>query len=209
MDKQVFIFDFDGTVADTMPSIFKVVNDLAREYEFPEVSKAHFQKLRTKSPTQIVKELGIPMLKIPFAINRGRELLGSYMKDIEFIPGMRELLLDLDEYGKTIGMLTSNSRANIDIFFAKHNLDVFDFIYTEHNLFGKQFSLVKMLKQEGVDKSAAVYVGDEVRDIEACRIVDLDIVSVSWGFSAKEALQKEAPTYLVESPAEFRKLFLS
>jgi phosphoglycolate phosphatase-like HAD superfamily hydrolase len=46
-----------------------------------------------------------------------------------------------------------------------------------------------------------VYVGDEVRDIEAARKSGINCISVSWGFNTKELLQKHSQT-VVSSPTE-------
>ncbi len=206
MQKKTIIFDFDGTIADTMPYIFKVVNTMAADYGFQQISENEFEALREKSPFEIIAELHLPVLKIPFALRRGKQLLNTYMKDVSYINGMDTVINSLKEKGFRLGILTSNSRENIDIFLKKYNLNLFDFIYTENNIFGKQFSLRKILKQEKLDNNTTIYIGDEVRDVEACQIVNLDVISVTWGFSSKKALEKYKPTFIAEKPEELLKI---
>lgn len=202
MLKKTVIFDFDGTIADTIPFMLKVGNDLAQEYGFKTVTQEEFSVLKDKSPFEIIHHLHIPLLKVPFIVHRGRQILKKYMKDIPYIKGMDTVLHSLKVHGYQVGMLTSNSKKNIDIFMNNNNLKVFDFIYTENNVFGKQFSLRKILKKEKLDINTTIYIGDEVRDIDACHVLSLDIISVTWGFSSKAALEKYKPTYIIDDPTE-------
>lgn len=206
MQKKTIIFDFDGTLADTIPLIYKVANELAVEYNFQTVTKEQFNTLRNKSPIDIITQLNIPLLKIPFILHRGKQRLKKYMKNASYLPGMDALLHTLKKEGYKIGMLTSNSRENIDIFLDKHKLKVFDFIYTENNLFGKQFSLRNIIKKERLDLQSTIYVGDEVRDIDACQALNLDVIAVTWGFSSILSLQKYSPTYIAEKPEDIIKI---
>ncbi len=202
MIKKTIIFDFDGTLADTMPYIYKVANQMAAQYGFSELSPAEFEALRDKSPFEIIDQLKIPLLKIPFALHKGKQLLNAHMKEVGYIKEMDSVIKKLKVLGFQLGILTSNSRENIDVFLNKYELKVFDFIYTENNLFGKQLSLRKILKREKLDINTTIYIGDEVRDIEACQVLGLDIISVTWGFSSKSALKKYKPTFIAEKPQD-------
>lgn len=202
MQKKTIIFDFDGTIGDSVPFIFEVINKLSKEYGFNQLTREEFHVLRDRSPFEIIQQLHIPIFKIPFIVHRGKQLLKRHMKDVAYIPGMRSTIYALQKNGYRIGMLTSNSRENIDIFLERHKLKVFDFIYTENNIFGKQFSLRNILKQEKIDIDTTIYIGDEVRDVEACQVLKLDVIAVTWGFSSKAAIQKYKPTYIADKPEE-------
>lgn len=85
----------------------------------------------------------------------------------------------------------------------QHNdlADVFDFIYSGKNLFGKDKVMVQMLAKEGLAKASVLYVGDELRDIEASKKVGLKVVAVTWGLHTKEALEALNPDAVAETPA--------
>ena len=53
---------------------------------------------------------------------------------------------------------------------------------------------------EKLDK--IIYVGDETRDIEACKKVGVPIISVGWGFNTSANLKKHDPDYFIEDPKE-------
>lgn len=47
-----------------------------------------------------------------------------------------------------------------------------------------------------------MYVGDEVRDIEACQKVGIKIAAVTWGLNTKEALERYHPDSLIDKPQQ-------
>lgn len=47
-----------------------------------------------------------------------------------------------------------------------------------------------------------LYVGDEVRDIDAAGSIGMDIAAVTWGFNSKAALVAAEPTYVIEHASE-------
>jgi len=62
--------------------------------------------------------------------------------------------------------------------------------------------MVQMLAREGLAKEAVLYVGDELRDIEASRKVGLRVIAVTWGLFGKEALEALNPDAVVETSEE-------
>ena len=58
-----------------------------------------------------------------------------------------------------------------------------------------------MVKQ-ALHPSNVLYVGDEVRDIEAAKKAGIRIAAVTWGYNSKKALEAYKPDYLVTKPEE-------
>ena len=79
---------------------------------------------------------------------------------------------------------------------------MFDFIYSGTILFGKSKAINKFLKQENIKPEAVIYVGDEIRDIEAARRSEIKVIAVSWGFNSEQVLAELHPDYLIQNPAE-------
>ncbi|MDO8498067.1 MAG: HAD-IA family hydrolase [bacterium] len=190
MNKRVIIFDFDGTIADTMPHIMRIINEHAHEFGYAPFSSTDIERLRGMTLKELIKELKVPFYKLPFFIKKIKDLLNKDMPDVKIFPGMSEVLHELKKRGYILGILSSNSKENIEKFLIKNNLMIFDFIHSEKNIFGKDKSLNNLIKKNNFKKDEVVYVGDEVRDIEACRKIGLDIISVAWGFNTPELLMK-------------------
>lgn len=53
-----------------------------------------------------------------------------------------------------------------------------------------------------IPKEEAVYIGDELRDIESCKKCKVRIISAAWGYDAAELLVQGKPDFVVSHPAE-------
>jgi phosphoglycolate phosphatase len=198
------IFDFDGTIADTLSAIIRLVNEHAKEINIKPLAETDVDELRGMSNLDIIKKYKVPLLKVPYLVLRAQKELNHRIGEMSLFPGVKELVFDLKRRGIRLGILTSNSRENVQKFLKAHDLDVFDFIHAEQNFFGKNWALLHLLKKFNLKKEEVIYVGDEVRDIEACQKANIAVIAVSWGFHRRKLLQDKLPTYLVDSPDEIR-----
>jgi hypothetical protein len=107
-----------------------------------------------------------------------------------------------DEYGidnNDIEIL----EGNVLVFLEKNGIDdCFDFIYSANNLFGKHRTINATLKQFNISPHEVVYIGDEMRDVDAARNSNIKIAAVCWGYNSKSALQKTQPDIIIEHPKE-------
>jgi len=194
------IFDFDGTIADTLEEVRLVVNRLSIEHNFKSVSAEELSEMRKLTLSQILKTLGIKKLLLPVMLAKGTKQLRAKIYDIALIDGMKEVIDIVRGKAKTVGILTSNSKENVELFLEKNGMSgSFDFIKSSSKLSGKAKCLKQIMKQTQSDSSNTIYIGDEVRDIEACKKVKLPIISVTWGFNASEVLEKHSPEFLVDT----------
>jgi len=195
------IFDFDGTLADTLPFMRDRMLRLIKEAKATDLPDNEIiEKIKAKSYPELMKEFKISWLKLPFILAKVYQAqmdLYNEINKIKLFPGIRKLLGRLDEKGYRLGIVSSNMKENIKKFLEVKRLTVFfEFVYCEKNIFGKEKAIRHMLTDRGLKKTEIVYIGDEVRDIEAARKAGVKIISVSWGFNSKENLQKYQPDFL-------------
>jgi len=208
MTKKAVIFDFDGTLVQTLPQVLSILNKIGRTYSqsFIKITVKDIEKYREKSAAELFNDFKIPRLKLLLMVRKIKKELAKNMAKIKPVDGIYNLLLQLKKSGCTIGIVSSNSRENVLGFLLKNKIDVFDFVATESNLFGKERALARVIRKYKLDKKSTVYVGDEIRDITACRKVGLPIISVSWGFNNKKGLLKNSPDFLAERVGEIEKI---
>lgn len=203
MTTKVIIFDFDGTIADTVDALVSIANSLAVEFGYGQITPEEFVILKNLTSREIFKYSGIPLFKIPFLLKKVKRELKNKITELKPIPGIPEALLELKENGLRLGIITSNSKGNVEEFLKINNLDnLFEFVYPGITIFGKTKIINNVLRQKQIKTQEVIYVGDETRDIEASKKANIKVCSVTWGFNSEEALAKENPDFLIHHPQD-------
>lgn len=200
--KPLVIFDFDGTIADSIPQALEMYNELAKEFRLQSVSQEAFVLLQSESINSIIKKLGISWLRMPVLIKRGRVLMGQRLDLLTPCCGMPQIIQSLNDSGQHYGVLTSNSVENVERFCFRHEIPLPAFIDSVSRLRNKSTYLKTRKRQ--YDGRPLIYVGDEVRDIEAARKARISSVAVDWGFNTRERLKKAEPTEVVSDAEQLR-----
>lgn len=131
---------------------------------------------------------GVRFWQIPGLIRFFRKKSVERAAEVNAFDGIPDLVRRLHDRGFLLGIITTNSAQTISIFLQKYGLtDLFTYIKPEISLFGKKRAIRRARRHL---KSEIIYIGDELRDIEACHAVNVPIISVSWGFNSTEILEK-------------------
>ncbi len=198
------LFDFDGTIADTISAGLEIINSHADYYGYKRLDgdiKTHFSAL------QLVKMAEIKFWKLPYLIYQLKKKLSEKYDELQVLPEAPELIKKLNDAGYELGILTSNSLKTVKSFLKKYELDsFFTFLRTDVSLFGKKKALAKAKK---VINKKIVYIGDELRDIEACRKNDIPIVSIPWGLNSYESLEEHNPGLVAKNADEAYNLLIN
>lgn len=198
------IFDFDGTICPSFDLFIDELNTLSEAYGHRKINENDRRNLRDLTAGEVIKELRISRSRLPFLMSRLKRNVQCRILALEPVEGISEVLHDLKSRGVSIGILTSNSEANVQAWLQTHNLDIFDFIFTGNNLFGKS----KHLKQIAGYLEGVYYVGDEARDMEAARQVDVKAVAVTWGYNSQKCLETANPDYVCHHAKELKLILL-
>lgn len=200
--KLILLFDFDGTLADTLHSIVDIVNRIGSEYKLKKIDATELKRVRNMEAKELIKYSGLSLLEVPFFVSRVRKILKKEIRNIKPFPGISEVLRRIFQAKYEMHIITSNSKESVKKFLEKNNLEFFNSINSERNIWGKGKALKNFLKKRGIRSDEAVYFGDEIRDIGAAREAGLRIVSVGWGFNDIEGLRRHDPDWLIQSPGE-------
>ncbi|KXK26964.1 MAG: Phosphoglycolate phosphatase [candidate division WS6 bacterium OLB20] len=200
------IFDFDGTLADTYPLTIEILRQMAAEEQWPFPDSATIESLRSMTIRQMFKTLNVPLRRLPYLFTETRARLHDRIGEASPYNGIAPMLEDLKNRDLKRIILSSNTQEIIDSFLQKHRMPGFDDVEGYGKLFGKGRPLKRLLKKHGADRSSAVYIGDEVRDIDAARYAGIPVISVTWGFNTAELLARLKPDHMVDTPEELRDL---
>ena len=204
MRYRTLIFDFDGTLADTLEESRSIFNLLAADYGLRQIEAEEMPRLRHLSLMELIDHLDIPKRRVPSIISRGTTMMRANISRMPLIQGIAEVLPELRKHAQMFGVLTSNATANVDLFLRAHGMrGLFNFISSTSKLTGKAKHLRAIRKTFSLRPEEMLYVGDEIRDIKAAKKAGIDIAAVTWGFNSAESLSKECPEYLISRPDEF------
>ena len=204
---KVLLFDFDGTIADTLTVSVGIFNAMSEEFSYRPIPEEEIPAARKMGVREIIATYGISLLSVPKIAHRGLKLLHARMDDINPFVGIPEVLHQLKARGYILGILTSNSEENVSLFLRRHQLEIFDFISSSSRLLGKARVIRQILKKNRWSKKEVIFLGDECRDIEAAHKTGIGMVAVPWGFNSRDALCAFHPEQIVETPAEILHLF--
>jgi phosphoglycolate phosphatase len=199
MSYSLFIFDFDGTLADSADWVMRTFNDLAREHGFRSASDEELRMLRGRSNRDIVKYLGVPAWKLPAIATDARKRIARDIQQIKPFAGIEEMLAALKARGAMIAIVTSNSEENVRTILGPENAAHIDFYDCGASLFGKARKLRNVIAKARVTPARAICVGDETRDIEAAKEVGAASGAVTWGYATESILVAHAPTLLLRT----------
>jgi phosphoglycolate phosphatase len=197
------IFDFDGTIADTTWRTLDIVNQLAPKYGLTQLTLQEAQAHRHLHLSHFLRKIGLKQHMSRSFISDVNKLQAEILPQTKMFPGVKDLILDLKREGLEVGIVTSNLTRNVELFLDTHEFtNQFDFIQSDETLLGKQEVLGRLLSRRRLNRREVLYVGDEVRDINACKAVDISICSVTWGFNNKASLLAEQSDFVVDEPGE-------
>lgn len=201
------LFDFDGTIADSLFAIVTITNRLAPEFGYRPTPFEEVDALKGLTARQLIRYSGIPVLKIPALLRRLRRELRRQSVEIPPCVGMPEVIQDLHQSGHFLAIVTSNTPDVVWAFLKAHGIEhCFASVDGGGTLFRKGKLIVKCLERHQLPLSETIYVGDEVRDVNAARFAGIRSVAVTWGFNSREALIIAKPDQMVDDPKALREL---
>ena len=188
------IFDFDGTIADSLPLIYKTSNDILIEKNKKELSPEDIERLKEKGVRSALKELNFSIFKFPFLILKIQLEVYNNIDKVDVFSGMDIVLNNLSKDFK-LGILTNNRKKTVHRFLKQEGLDFFDFVDDNLLLRDKSKKLKKLA-------TSGIYIGDQVADMRAAKKADLLAIGVTWGVDKKVDLDKAGADIVVDRPEE-------
>ena len=201
------IYDFDGTLANTIDEMLRIYNEVASEKGYKQITQenmASLKKLGIKAASEVLE---VPTALIPILLMQGKRRLSRSMGQIPFFEGMPQVLKAVQKMGCTQVIATSNSKKNVGVFLRNHQAESF-FNYLECNigLIGKARRLKRVMRREKLAPERVIYVGDELRDVEAARAAGITVVSVTWGINDEASLEAAQPDFIARTPEKLERI---
>lgn len=198
---RLIVWDFDGTLADTLALSVETYNAMAVRYGFRPLTD--FETARGLTGRAFFRRHGVPYWRLPALAAEYRVAVKDHMPTIRLFAGVADVLRAVRDSGRRLGVLSSNASGNIRACLEANGVgELFDFVVGYPRLLGKAVAIRKLLRRERAAPGEFLYIGDEVRDVKAARAAGVDMAAVGWGFHTGELLSRYGPTYVVQRPHE-------
>ncbi|MBO2969088.1 HAD hydrolase-like protein [Burkholderia pseudomallei] len=202
MTIRLAIFDFDGTLADTYAVFASSLSALAIKHGFRQVAREEQHKLRSMSAVEVLRELRLPLWKVPAVLSDFRKIMRQRIDEIRLFPGVTDVLHAMMRERIDLAVATSNSIENVKTVLGDTLINRFAAVECGATLFGKSHRLRQILKRTQADKAETLYVGDEIRDAEAAARVGVSFGAVAWGYTDLDALLRTSPSSVFHTPTD-------
>lgn len=210
---QVILFDFDGTLYDTVEGITKCVRHALR-------------KRGLDAPLSELRCFAGPPLdemfreKFCFAQDEAEQAVRDFREryvpiglyESRPFPGLRELLTELREAGKTLGVTTSKPQVLAEELLRREGmLELFDVICgaaDEGEGNAKWQVLRRAMDALGAREEDCVLVGDTKYDVAGARRCGIPCIGVGYGYAAPGELEAAGAAAVAEDLSALRELLL-
>ena len=202
----LIIFDFDGTLVDSLPGIVSVMEEVVAQYDLPKDITQKWQKL-IGLPLIKQMEIVLPDFDEKFWLQmatRYREIYDA--KFIEICPPFKDTIKTL-EYLKNSDILitiASSKRRPIIEDVLKH-YKIYDYFDTvlgvddvkNHKPHPEPVEIT--LQKLKIDKKKALVVGDSTYDLEMAHNANVDSIGVTTGVHSYDQLQILSPKFVANN----------
>lgn len=209
-DYKLLIFDWDGTLADSIGRIVEAMKVAARESGYPErddpaikgiIGLALPEAIRTLYPDISDEQL------IAFRQYYADSYIALEAEPSPLFPGVLESLEAFRADGYHLAVATGKARRGLDRVLKAHGWeDYFDITRAADETQGKPHPLMleQILAHCRVEPAQALMVGDSSFDLLMARNAGMDSVAVGYGALSLEALSAYGPRLTIERFCELR-----
>lgn len=198
------IFDFDGTLANSLPWFRASFQDMIKRFDLASVGADEVEGLRGMSARQIMARLSVPMWRLPVIVRDMRKRKLAAASEISLFDGAATLLSDLQRLGIQTAIVSSDGEESVRRVLGPTAALISRFDCGAA-IFGKHRKFRRVARHFGTRPADTICIGDEIRDIEAARAAGMDSGAVAWGYAFPGALQAAEPTHFFSSMAEMNR----
>lgn len=199
----LIIFDFDGTLADSVSFFRGLLPELSRKFHFRLPSFEEQEAMRGHAPRAVMQSLGIPGWKLPLIAVHARKRAKA-ADAFPLFEGTLDLLSALIERDIPVAVVSSNAEAVVRRALGPEISARISAWSCGAGMFGKAKHFRDVMRRMKASPARTLAVGDEIRDIDAAREVGIRCVAVSWGFAPIEALRAAEPDHAFEDGASLK-----
>ena len=210
--KKLLIFDLDGTLGDTLPTLTESMNSVLSEFSYPLVDDAHICRA-IGNGMELMCRRCIPAehynnaeIYRPFLARYKEEYAKNYLNIDEPYAGLADAIAELKARGYAIAALSNKPH--------RYTVDIVE------KLFGKGYfadirgmiegvptkpdptSFLDIASNLGFTAENTIMIGDSEPDINVANNAGAECIAVSWGYRSREQLEAAGAKTIIDKPCE-------
>ena len=213
--KRLAIFDFDGTLFDSIDDVVICFNKALADYGFPTLTRDEYIPCLGGNIDEIVS-LVLGDNSTPQNIENLKDTYLNYYNSskkentIPF-PNAHNTLRQLQDMGILLAINSNRLTYSLNQFVEKYFSDI-DFVGIEGHTYPNPskpdpYGVNRIIDNAGVDAGEAVYIGDSTTDIKTDENAGNDCILVSWGYGTKEDFENEYVLDVIDDESEIINYF--
>jgi phosphoglycolate phosphatase-like HAD superfamily hydrolase len=204
-DIQVIVFDFNGTIVDTVRSTQHVLERL--QSQFPNATDSDRAFFSHQPSGSFLKNADFSPDRIPQLIHQLKQERERDSNLLEPLPDIDVIFQKLSATNLSLGILTSTPATEVLNFINQQNFgECVDFLYSSVPTWGKPKVLSALLKSSSISPQSLLYVSANATNIKAIGTSQVQIAAGTWGFHKRADLETYQPTYILDAPKEILQL---
>ncbi|MBK1850046.1 HAD-IA family hydrolase [Marinobacter sp. 1-4A] len=210
MDVKAVIFDWDGTLVDSVDHIAESLHQAATELGYPALEREAYRDIIGLGMVEALGRLypGISHDEMT-AIREGyaNYFFRKVTTPQNLFDGMADVVLDLQSSGRGCSVATGKSRRGLDPALVSSGLGAhFDITRCADETRSKPDPrmLEEILLFYGIEPTQAVMIGDTRYDLEMAQRIGMPSIGVEWGVHKRDVLGSYGPHAIVDSVSDLR-----
>lgn len=216
--KKAAIFDLDGTLLQTLPSLTEAVRRTLLHYGLPPFSEERVRSFIGKGGRVLVElMMKASGIEDPETIDDVykfylQELDETCTYKVEPYPGVPEMLQSLHDADILLAVLSNKGDRVVPHVISTVLPDV-PFAVTlggrdDLPLKPDPTTALKILEKIGASPENSFFVGDSSIDVRTGRFAGMRTIAVSWGYAHDGEIESENPDYIAHNPKDIADIIL-
>lgn len=208
------MWDWDGTLMDSTPTIVKCIQQACVDLELPvpdDSVASHVIGLGVQDALRTA----VPSVRVdqhPRLVDRFRYHYLSKDHELHLFVGIKDLLNQLKANGHLLAVATGKSRKGLDRSLNFHDLnDMFADTRTPDECFSKPHPamLIELSESLAVPMEKVLMIGDTTHDLLMAKNAGADAIAVTYGAHPEHVLRKEEPLMCIGQVEELSEWLLT